>query len=974
MNKALPTAIIVGIEHFVAKKLAALLLSRDINVVGVGEYAEGLSEKKNYEYRVSLDEVEVKASYVFDFVGSEDVWNIAEQQRAKLTVVAVNKKNVGREVINKLIKRESNWRVVEAYGVYGAGMEEEGFLARAIRQSVKNENLILPHVSEVYRLLNVEDTVEVILRASFLSGTDGQIFKIWGVETSSAEVAEVLIDEAKMTKMKVIQEKLNIETESEDEVGGAREKLRWQPVVSFREGIGETLQYFFSKIDEENRRKKTITTETLSDVVVENLVEVEKGAEETRKEFVEVVVEEELPVEEESVDDVEEEVIEQEDEELVEEVVAKEEVVEEEDFDEEPIVVKKEIEEIKEPVLTEIEIPRKKRKLKIYWQAVLTSILLVFLAIPVWLGVVGFASYRTIKKGLSLIESRQYDKSEEIFREGAERIKKTDGKLDEIGLNKIGIIRNYQKILRVGEGAFSAGLTGMELLRSSESMSGALFGENEISFQGELELMRKNLNILMEETGVVQARLGGDWTFLPTRWRSVPQREAKRLDVLRKDLELGSHFLEVADELLGLDGTRREYLVLLQNESELRPNGGFIGSVGFLSFQGGKLLKFEVKDVYEIDGQLKGHVEPPTEIRDHLGEAGWFLRDANWNPNFLVSAAQIQWFLEKSVNQKVDGVIGINLAVAREILSVVGEVQVVDFNEKVNKDNLYEQAQFYAETKFFPGSIQKASFLGGVSKQLFEEIKLLPSNKKLELGRVFIKMLLSNDLQMALNDKEAARKMAEMSWDGSMYSGKCRNEDCVSDYLYVLEANVGVNKANYFLYRNIEQVIDISQRSVARVVKINYENTAKNNGWPGGDYKNYLRLYLPNNINIAQVSISDADRPESVKVYGREDLNIKQLGSKTELGFLVTVPINSKKTVEVRYSSEINITNKDKFSYIHYIQRQPGFGDTGLVTLLSMPTGWQPLQVQPTASLVGGKLLFNQKLETDIKMGVELSK
>jgi len=70
----------------------------------------------------------------------------------------------------------------------------------------------------------------------------------------------------------------------------------------------------------------------------------------------------------------------------------------------------------------------------------------------------------------------------------------------------------------------------------------------------------------------------------------------------------------------------------------------------------------------------------------------------------------------------------------------------------------------------------------------------------------------------------------------------------------------------------------------------------------------------------------------------------------------------------------LDLSGKNKFSYINYIQRQPGSGETGLVNLVSFPEGWQPTQVQPAASLVGGKLLFNQKLDRDIKMGVELEK
>ena len=202
---------------------------------------------------------------------------------------------------------------------------------------------------------------------------------------------------------------------------------------------------------------------------------------------------------------------------------------------------------------------------------------------------------------------------------------------------------------------------------------------------------------------------------------------------------------------MGLDGKRREYMVLLQNEMEIRASGGFIGSFAILSFEGGRLLAFEVKDVYEADGQLKGHVEPPEEIKKYLGEAGWFMRDANWQASFPQAAKEIQWFLEKETGRKVDGVIGVDLAVAKMILRVTGEIYVPDFKEKINKENLYEQAEFWSETKSFPGSVQKASFLGGLGKQLFEEIRGLKTTKRWELMAGIIEMLDRNEIQLAIN-------------------------------------------------------------------------------------------------------------------------------------------------------------------------------------------------------------------------------
>lgn len=50
-------------------------------------------------------------------------------------------------------------------------------------------------------------------------------------------------------------------------------------------------------------------------------------------------------------------------------------------------------------------------------------------------------------------------------------------------------------------------------------------------------------------------------------------------------------------ELLGAE-TEQNYLVILQNTNEKRPNGGFFGSFAFVSFEGGHIKELEIIDAY----------------------------------------------------------------------------------------------------------------------------------------------------------------------------------------------------------------------------------------------------------------------------------------------------------------------------------------------------------------------------------------
>lgn len=971
MNSALPFALIIGIDHFVAKKLAEELSNKDINVIGVGEYVAGLSEIKNFEWLMDLSEVNGKFNYVFDFKGDKELWKTDQFKGEKITLICVNDKEKAEDMKNKLDGLDLNWRMIEAEGVYGPGMDEDNFLAEAVKLAVVNKNLVLPDVKSKFRILAIDDLVEAILRASFLSGTEREKFLVLGDEINSQEVAKVLIDEAKMTRYKVLQKEIKMDDIDEERIKEANKKLRWEAKTSFKDGIKETLQYFFSREDEESRKKKTIKNVKSAIIINEEKpVETVPVKKEENRKRMEVMIEEER--EEEKEEEIEsfykqkKTVLKVKPAEAEPEPESVDEVFDSE-VEEEVTVEKKE--EVIKPVLLETK-PKKKIKWKL---PLLFLTIFVVLVVPINWTISTVLAVKNIKQNMALIEAKKYQQVETSVDKNLARIRKIDEQIDDWGLNKLPLIRNYQTLLKIGEDVLKLEKSSIVMSQSADLISQAIFKEREIKFADELKKEGDYLISFDNELGLILARLNGDYSWLPAKWRVDLQKQAQELKTIKDKISLVSKGIKLMPEMLGLDGKKREYLVLFQNEMELRATGGFIGSYGILSFQNGKLLNFDIKDVYEADGQMKGHVEPPVQIKNYLGEASWYMRDANWNPNFVTAAKDIQWFLDKEVGRKVDGVIGLNLAVAKSIAGVIGEINVPDFKQKINKDNLYEQAEFYSEAKFFPGSTQKASFLGSLGKQMFEEIKILKSKQQLSLVMALIDSLQKRDLQLVFNEKNAATIAADLNWNGSIYQVKCTQTNCFSDYLFIVESNLGVNKANYFLYRNIEQVVDISANSIGRVLKINYENTAKTTNQPAGNYKNYLRVYLPINVNFSQISLIDGNNSSLKKVYMSDELTIREVDGKKEIGFLVEVPIMSKKTVEIRYSSENNLTG-NKFKYLSYIQRQSGFGDTGIVTLVSFPVGWQPLQVEPQASMVGGKLLFNQKLDKDIKMGVELGK
>ena len=373
-------------------------------------------------------------------------------------------------------------------------------------------------------------------------------------------------------------------------------------------------------------------------------------------------------------------------------------------------------------------------------------------------------------------------------------------------------------------------------------------------------------------------------------------------------------------------GEKQTYLVLLQNSAELRPTGGFIGSYALLDFQDAKLMGFTVEDVYVADGQLKGHVEPPPPIKKYLGEGGWYLRDANWNADFPTSARQIEWFFEKETGTKVDGTIAINLYVVREFLRALGPVELVDYQATITPDNLFQIAETTSELNSFPGTTQKKDFLGSLSRSLFLRLQEADPKTLIRVTQALVTSLDQGQLLITSHDGEAQRTLRNLGWDGSLREVNCNQgegeESCHPSFFAISEANVGVNKANYFVDRAITLAQRLQRELTQTTLTVRYQNHSQTESWPGGTYKNYLRVYFEKGGKAVSVKVDGEEVRQNI------DLGVEQ--GKMVIGFLVDIPTQSQKTVEIVFQTGPLLMKDGMAKAVLLLQKQPGTQDDPL--------------------------------------------
>lgn len=410
--------------------------------------------------------------------------------------------------------------------------------------------------------------------------------------------------------------------------------------------------------------------------------------------------------------------------------------------------------------------------------------------------------------------------------------------------------------------------------------------------------------------------------------------------------------------------SKKNYLVLLQNNMELRPGGGFIGSFAKVTFEGGKLKKLTVNDIYAIDGQLNIHVEPPKEIKEDLGQKDWYLRDSNWESDFPTAARQVEWFYSKETGETVEGVVALDVSAMQELLSVIGPLELADYNEKITSDNLFSRAVTHAELSFFPGSQAKKSFLTALSSELLNKIFFLPQSNWPGIISSLGKSLDEKHISVYLNDPKLFSYLDSEGWAHAL--PRQSNQNASRDFLSLVEANLGANKVNYYLTRNynLETVVgkdgDIKHR-----LRINYTNGSPSDTFPGGKYKNRMRMYLPFGTKLSRVLWGETNITKDVSSFvdfGRSGYS-----------FLLELEAKEQKTLVLDYAVPVKLEFKEgKASYRLDIIKQAGILKDPLQWKISFPLSYQVLN--QSQALSPQEQIITTDLSTDRSFEVQFSK
>jgi hypothetical protein len=385
--------------------------------------------------------------------------------------------------------------------------------------------------------------------------------------------------------------------------------------------------------------------------------------------------------------------------------------------------------------------------------------------------------------------------------------------------------------------------------------------------------------------------------------------------------------LEAAPYLIGVDDTRT-YLLLFQNDKELRPTGGFLTAYSIVEVKDGKLNPVSSNDIYNLDAKYSPTIDAPKPIVDYIGgiykaSNNLRLRDMNWSPDFEESMKLFLEEADKAGIPEVDGIIAVDTHIAVALLDVIGPIGVPGFGNfsteivpECECPQVIYELESYADNEgpvvwdpvsgkivFAPSNYyNRKDIVGPLMTSMMTNALGQPKEKMPALFEAGWNSLLNKHVLLYMLDEKAQQGITSFGIGGKV-------KDFDGDYLHVNDANLGGRKSNLYVTQEVTQDIEVQgDGSIVKTLSLTYKNPKEHDGWLNSMLPNWTRVYVPKGSEL-------------ISVEGFEDQAepYEELGKTVFSGGFELRPQGVKEIV-IKYK----LPFKAEEDYELFIQKQPG--------------------------------------------------
>lgn len=392
--------------------------------------------------------------------------------------------------------------------------------------------------------------------------------------------------------------------------------------------------------------------------------------------------------------------------------------------------------------------------------------------------------------------------------------------------------------------------------------------------------------------------------------------------------------LEQLPKLLGMEKDQL-YLVIFQNDAELRPTGGFMTAYGILKVSKGKVTPLVSQDIYSLDAKLSRTEPAPEALIKYLklpygdeAKSGkkpqWRIRDMNLSPDFSISMEKFyEYYTRTAGNQGLAGILAVDTKVLVSLLKIIGSVGVPEwgnFSAEMDKrcdcPQVVYRLEELADKPISGINLSRKAVIAPLMHSVLLNAFQSPKAKMPLLLETVLKSVYEKDLLVYLFEDEAQKAIEAFNLGG-------RIKDYQGDYFHLNDCSFTGAKSNLFIKQAVEQKIEFdNDGSLIRTVSVNYKNSfpASNcNLEKGGlclnaPYRDWVRIYVPKGSTL----ISSNGFETEIKTY-------EELGKTVFEGFFGDkYPLRPESSAKVTFKYKLPASFNKNDSYSLMIQKQPG--------------------------------------------------
>lgn len=386
-------------------------------------------------------------------------------------------------------------------------------------------------------------------------------------------------------------------------------------------------------------------------------------------------------------------------------------------------------------------------------------------------------------------------------------------------------------------------------------------------------------------------------------------------------------------DLLGVT-ERKRYLILLQDDKEIRSTGGWISTYAIIALQGGQIREMYVDDIYNAQATLRlknKYYKPLASLEQALGQTTYSFPLVNWQPSLeevLLSSEQYIYDLEKG--EYLDGVITVDTSVLERLLDSWGGIEVPGESSLITSGNIYSM-MYESSNASSPSDIRSTTFLTDFFDAFLKKFFSSNFNEYVQISHILSDSLNEKHLTINFKNTTANSFVKESKWNSTL-------DTTFSSTPTNIDWNWGANKANLYIKKNHTLDIEISgEETVEYSYQVAITNDSESNTYPQGDYINYTRIYIPYNAQLT-----------GLRGFEQNEYDLYQEQGYQVIGGWFNVPAKETKTLDIKYRL-VGKPNTANFPLLkndtHYemnlnIYKQPGSKNDAYTLTVNYPTDW----------------------------------